>query len=209
MLREGKRRGLFDEYGVENAESLTFENNSFDVLFCKEAFHHFPRPIIALYEMIRVAKHAVVLIEPNDNQKITFRFLIDALKLFAFRLINKKFKPCFSHLFQQIHMFEDSGNYVYSLSNREVNKIAHAMDLGDVAYYEFNDSYVKGVEFEEAVEHNHVFKELKRKIEVLDNKGNHSLTTTVIFKNEVDLELKKSMITSGYKFLAKKRNPII
>lgn len=54
-------------YSVENAESLSFRDNEFEVAFCKEAYHHFPRPFLALYEMLRVASKAVVLAEPNDQ----------------------------------------------------------------------------------------------------------------------------------------------
>ncbi|WP_158308790.1 methyltransferase domain-containing protein [Desulfocurvibacter africanus] len=62
-----KPSDFIPEYSVENAEKLSFANGSYDYLLCKEAFHHFPRPMIALYEMLRVARKGIVLIEPNDN----------------------------------------------------------------------------------------------------------------------------------------------
>lgn len=61
-----KEQGIIKEYAVENAEHLSFEDNSFDYILCKETFHHFPRPYLAVYEMLRVAKEAVILIEPQD-----------------------------------------------------------------------------------------------------------------------------------------------
>lgn len=66
FLERGKEMGVIDDFGIENAEQLSFPNNSYDVSFCKAAFHHFPRPMLALYEMFRVSRKAVVLIEPND-----------------------------------------------------------------------------------------------------------------------------------------------
>ena len=66
LLKEGKEMGIISDYQAENAESLTFTDEQFDYAFCKEAYHHFPRPMIALYEMLRVAKKGVVLMEPND-----------------------------------------------------------------------------------------------------------------------------------------------
>lgn len=66
LLAEARRRGLITKYALENAERLSFADQSFDYVFCKESFHHFPRPYQALYEMLRVAREAVLLIEPND-----------------------------------------------------------------------------------------------------------------------------------------------
>src|SRR5882724_2301680 len=61
MLEKAREMGIVKDYSVENAEQLSFSDQSHDVVFCKESFHHFPRPIIALYEMIRVSREAVVL----------------------------------------------------------------------------------------------------------------------------------------------------
>ena len=32
-----------------------FEDNSFDIVFTKESMHHWPRPYLGIYEMLRVA----------------------------------------------------------------------------------------------------------------------------------------------------------
>lgn len=66
LLQEGKKAGYISNYKQENAEKLSFNDDEFDFIFCKESYHHFPRPMIALYEMIRVARQGVILIEPND-----------------------------------------------------------------------------------------------------------------------------------------------
>lgn len=47
-----------------NAEHLPFDSASFDLVFCKESLHHLARPVLGLYEMLRVCRRAVVLIEP-------------------------------------------------------------------------------------------------------------------------------------------------
>jgi SAM-dependent methyltransferase len=54
-------------YVKQNMEKLTFSNRSFDLVFVKEAIHHIPRPILALYEMLRVAKKGVIFIEPQES----------------------------------------------------------------------------------------------------------------------------------------------
>jgi ubiquinone/menaquinone biosynthesis C-methylase UbiE len=47
-LKEAAKIGFIKEYSVQNAEQLTFEDNSFDFVMCKESSHHFPRPAKAL-----------------------------------------------------------------------------------------------------------------------------------------------------------------
>ena len=69
MLQRAKAAGYIKNFQKENAEQLSFEDESFDFVLCKEAYHHFPRPMIALYEMIRVAKRGVVLIEPDESRR--------------------------------------------------------------------------------------------------------------------------------------------
>ena len=42
------QNGLLDKYAVENVEKLSFDDNSFDYVFCKESYHHFPRPYLGV-----------------------------------------------------------------------------------------------------------------------------------------------------------------
>lgn len=60
---EAERRGLtnvtFDQGDVE---ALPYPDASFDVVVCRAAFHHFPRPERVLAEMARVAKPAARLL---------------------------------------------------------------------------------------------------------------------------------------------------
>ena len=67
LLSIGCKAGFINSFGAENAEKLSFESDAFDYVLIKEAFHHFPRPWIALYEAFRVCRKAVILIEPNDD----------------------------------------------------------------------------------------------------------------------------------------------
>ncbi len=54
LLEQAKNAGMIDKYGVENAEGLSFDSDEFEFSFCKEAYHHFPRPLLGVYEMIRL-----------------------------------------------------------------------------------------------------------------------------------------------------------
>lgn len=51
-------------YEMENAECLSFESKSFDLVLCKEGLHHLARPALGFYEMLRISNDAVILIEP-------------------------------------------------------------------------------------------------------------------------------------------------
>jgi len=45
-------------------EGRDLESKSFDLVLCKEALHHLARPVLGLYEMLRVCRQRAVAIEP-------------------------------------------------------------------------------------------------------------------------------------------------
>ena len=128
FLKEAYRLRLIGAYDCINVEQISYEENSFDYLLCKEAFHHFPRAYLGLYEMIRVAKKGVVLIEPTDVfcKMSSLVFLKNFCDLFNPNLINKLWKNRYS--------WEVVGNYVFKLSEREVEKAAMGMGLPCIAF---------------------------------------------------------------------------
>jgi SAM-dependent methyltransferase len=70
----------FKNFQKENAEQLSFEDESFDFVLCKEAYHHFPRPMIALYEMIRRRCRLIVLSDAAADAGFTFGELANAIE---------------------------------------------------------------------------------------------------------------------------------
>lgn len=50
-----------------NAESLPYQNNSFDLVVVQDGLHHLPRPVLGFNEMLRLAKKAVIVIEPRAS----------------------------------------------------------------------------------------------------------------------------------------------
>ncbi len=54
-------------YQLQNAECLTYDSGSFDLVYCKEGLHHLARPILGIYEMLRVCRKGVIVIEPNET----------------------------------------------------------------------------------------------------------------------------------------------
>jgi SAM-dependent methyltransferase len=136
LLKIGKEKGFITDYRVANAEALPFASGEFDWGLCKEAYHHMTRPPVAFYEMLRVVRKGLVLIEPGPRQA---RNLWGSLML---ALLNR-FRPV-----PQEAEFEESGNYVFKLSIWDVQQMLLGVGLPCFAYKSFNDCYIKGVEYE-------------------------------------------------------------
>ena len=135
LLEIGKEEGLIDAFAVENAENLSFPDDHFAYSFCKESYHHFPRPMLALYEMLRVSRKAVVLVEPEDKHNCWET----RLRNLRARLRGEiKYKDT---------VYEGSGNYVYSISRRELEKVALGINLPTIAFQGYNDYYVPNAEY--------------------------------------------------------------
>jgi len=135
-LAYAKDQGLIDKYKAINAESINEPDESFDFVLCKHAYHHFPRPPIAFYEMLRISKRAVVLIEPHDSSRRLGRYV----KRFIKRSIRGDLSDD----------FEVSGNYIYRVSTRELEKMMTALSYDTLAYRRFNHFYcpkLTGVEY--------------------------------------------------------------
>ena len=70
-------------------------------------------------------------------------------------MLNRKDQP---------HSFEEAGNYVYSISPREIQKYALGLQYDFIAYKVQQDHYEKGVEFENLSEKSKFFQKIKRRI---------------------------------------------
>jgi ubiquinone/menaquinone biosynthesis C-methylase UbiE len=88
---------------VQDMEELSFADDSFDYVFVSHGLHHLPRPMRGLYELLRVSRYGLLVIEPYDNW----------LTRLATRL----------GLATEI---EESGNYVYRFSVRDVERVGRA-----------------------------------------------------------------------------------
>ena len=207
LLKIGNERGFIKEYKAINAENITFEDNSFDFALCKEAYHHFPRPHIALHEMLRVSKHGVVLIEPLDA-KISPKFFngfFPAIKKILGKPANR-----------DGHSFEPVGNYVFSVSERELEKVQLGMHRRHIAYSYINDYYEPGFEFinlntSKRSEINSIRK-AKFVIRVRDilsrlNLVSAGMLCTILFKEEPNPLLVDSLKRSGWQCKILPSNP--
>jgi ubiquinone/menaquinone biosynthesis C-methylase UbiE len=136
LLKVSKERGLIPDYRVENAENLSFPNSSFDYVYCKDSYHHFPRPMIALYEMLRVARKGVILVEPNDRLHAPPKIAKDLL----YRVMGRARHP-------DKDAYEGDGNYIFTISRREIEKVALGINIPQVAFKGLCDYYKPGLEF--------------------------------------------------------------
>lgn len=132
ILTTIKAQGHIDNFDVQNVEKLTYADDFFDFVCCKEAYHHFPRPAIGFYEMLRVSKKGLILLEPNDIN-IDFAplvFLRNLLDRFNTQLLRKFWKNQYS--------YETVGNFVFKISVREIEKMTAALDLPCIAHKGLN-----------------------------------------------------------------------
>ena len=218
MLKAAQSVGFIKQYKKENAERLSFADDSFDFVLCKEAYHHFPRPMVALYEMMRVARKGVVLIEPDDTPILTEGRHI--LKMMVKRLLirvglGRRFGDQRTDIIDcGSNWYEDIGNFGYSISRREIEKVALGLDLPQVAFKGLNDVYVEGVEHEILSPDSKMLQQIKADVGEMDRKANHGLSrgrfkllVAMIFKQSVDDTLRRSLARAGYALRDLPRNP--
>jgi ubiquinone/menaquinone biosynthesis C-methylase UbiE len=206
FLYVAKGEGIIEEYAAENAERLSFEDNSFDFVLCKESYHHFPRPYAALYEMIRVVRTGIVIIEPQDPvSKMPLILFLNNVLARAPGLLNKIWKNRFS--------YEPVGNFVYKVSEREFEKFAAGLGLPLVAFKNINPNfYFKGVENIKTDSKSRKFLALKTKKKLLDILVSLKLLpgqvlSTIVFKQVPDQSTLDELKKDGYHLVYIPKNP--
>lgn len=193
VLRQTKENGQITNFSIENAEALSFADNSFDFILCKEALHHMSRPYAAIYEFFRVARYGVVVIEPQDPW-------VDW--------------PCRMDVTSP--HYEAVGNYVYQYSMRELEKIAYGLNIRGVATRQMVDVYIQGCEFAHCVEGDSVWLETRSKVDQLtqamkDGTIKPNYVQGVFFKNTVAPALFEQLASQheDWRFLRTDTNPYL
>ncbi len=224
ILQKANESGYITKFAKVNAEKLQFEENSFDYILCKESYHHFPRPMVALAEMCRVAKKAVVLIEPQDQDIFTrtrikkfpakdllWRSVVNFLRVKVLgkspiavvgEIEREDFFPC----------YEEMGNYVYEVSKPEILKVCYGQNFEAVAFKDLNDHYIDGGEVELANNDSAIFRELKSEIEKMDKRceagiQNYNYIVVVIFKTLPDDKILQDLVKHGFEYKKLTKNP--
>ncbi|MBW8015191.1 MAG: methyltransferase domain-containing protein [Planctomycetes bacterium] len=57
-----------------DACNMSFDDNSFDLVFCSNLLHHIANPLVPILEMKRVSSKYIVISEPNRNNPLMFAF---------------------------------------------------------------------------------------------------------------------------------------
>jgi ubiquinone/menaquinone biosynthesis C-methylase UbiE len=193
VLRQTFSSGHIKEFGVENAEALSFADNSVDFILCKEALHHMSRPYAAIYEMLRVARYGFVIIEPQDPW-------VDL--------------PCRTD--GTVPHYESVGNFVYQFSRRDLEKIAYGINMRGIASRTMVDVYIEGCEYAYCVDSDPIWQRTNEQVEAntiaMKNgtlKANY--LQGIFFKNTVAAELFEQLQreNSGWNFTRTDTNPFL
>nr|WP_255537971.1 class I SAM-dependent methyltransferase [Polynucleobacter sp. 15G-AUS-farblos] len=207
LLKIGNEVGFIQEFSAQNAEFLDFPDGAFDYVYCKEAFHHFPRPFVALSEMFRVAKKAVILCEPRDQ-------MIDRAPL---SVVARFLKSLLGRSPDQ-YGFEEVGNFVYSPSERELEKFLLGMHHNLIAYTGCNDAYIPGVELipmnPVTAADQKVASKIKSKIAIFDcmvkiGLMKTQLLTAALFKETPNLQVQAALREAHWKIKHLPKNPYL
>lgn len=211
ILKEAQSEGLIKEYSKQNVERITYNDDTFDYVVCKEAFHHFPRAYVGLYEMIRVSKAATILVtEPVDiiSKMSVLLFIKNICDQFNPLLINKIWKNRFS--------WETVGNYVFKISEREIEKIAMGIGLPCIAFKRYDNfkSHEKIEDLFDVPINEKLYRKIKLKLAVrsfISSLGiiPHGSLCCVLFKEQPEERILRGMNDLGFTIIHLPINPYL
>jgi ubiquinone/menaquinone biosynthesis C-methylase UbiE len=195
LLKIAHARGFIREFAACNAEATGFADGAFDWAYCKESYHHFPRPPVAFYEMLRVVRRGLVLQEPSEHEPRNWpaKVLLAISRLRAPRR----------------YEFEPSGNFLYKISRIEIAKMLLGVGLKTFFVKHIYDHYVPGVERETfpgplAAE---IQACIARQEHFARTRGIDSAVATMVIPKEEDAALFDGIERFGYRRIELPRNP--
>lgn len=211
FLQEAEKEGLIKNFKPINVEKIDYPDEAFDYVLCKEAFHHFPRAYLGLYEMIRCSKKASIIIEPIDiiTKMPLLLFIKNVLDRINPMWINKIWRNRFS--------FEKVGNYIFKISEREIEKIAMGMGFPCIAFKRINFKLDlkldKSVLLQTPMDER-AWKKVQRSIRLINIFSNLKIIPfnhlcCVVFKTRPSDDTRKSMSKLGYVIIDLPANPYL
>ena len=191
-------RGYIGKYAAENAEALSFGDNAVDFVLCKESYHHFPRPPVAFYEMLRVSRKAFVLIEPIEGTAKPLSIAKALVKRILRGDVTDQFEP--------------SGNFLYRLTIREVFKMLSGLGYGSMAWKGMNDFYHSRFADADATRLSLASLGTRAGIGVQDLLSrarllNYGLASVICFKEEPSVDLLAQLRRNGFSLINGLANP--
>jgi hypothetical protein len=179
-IKEAVTDGWVDDVISADIEALPFSDGEVDCVIAKEAFHHWPRPMLGMYEMMRVAKKAILLIEPYD-------------------VMHAPASP-YPGDTTYCDDYEEVGNYKYQISLREVLKSAWSLYYPAVAAIGFNDPYAPGRSLDEWMIE-------KRKLDDLGDAGQRQFNLMCIAVYKPGFAPDAEQLGSRVRLYKRPRNP--
>lgn len=108
-IKAAKRRCKWAIKGaVADAEKLPFKSGSFDLTIAHAGLHHLPNPHRGISEMARVSRTGFIFVEAQKN--------------------------CITQILIKLGFaeeYEESGNYVYRFSRKEIHKVMKKIQIKD------------------------------------------------------------------------------
>ena len=198
-LNRAKELGYLKKGMSLNAESMDLDDNSYDFVVCKAAYHHFPRPPIAFYEMLRVCSKAVILIEPTDGS----RKPMGIGKVLVKKVLNKETSG-----------FEPSGNYIFKVNIDEISKMMTALNFESVSYRMMNEFYHKKLSHKPFSPGSFATITTKVGLAIQDllcslRLLNYGLSTFIAFKEPPNEQAVESLSQLGFKHKKLPKNPYL
>lgn len=210
-LHRTLKDGLIQNCLEINAEQIPLPDASFDYVLCKEALHHMPRPMLAIYEMYRVCRYGVIFIEPQDptidwpmqKPSMFYRESLPADSI-GEKVAFKRMDTDETFSSQYIDWWEDGvNNYVYTLSKRELRKITLGMGAMGYASKSFNDFYDPNWSMQSATDDSEGFLKTQEQIELHDYACKqigkpYAYLTGLIFKRAPESGVVDNLIHNGF-----------
>lgn len=154
LIKLAKEKDIIDEYSEQDMNNLSFDNNFFDYSLVKESLHHLSKPYQGLYELFRVSKKGVILIEPNGD-------------------LDKDYST---------RDFEPSGNYSYAFTTNELIKVG--LSYGYKYFITTYGSMFYGQHNIENINNNKIEEEKNRLIEIDKLSTNKPLLIVIFLKDK-------------------------
>ena len=157
--------------------------------------------------MMRCARNAVIFTEPRVFLPLPMpKHILQMMKNLLKRLIGRPV------VHPDTGNYETIGNYIFTISRREFEKTAMALNLPMVAFREFHDVYIEGVEHEKVADNGPLFRRIKREvntIEFLSKLGLSSVNriTAIVFKKMPTAQLLQGLQAAGFKCIVLPQNP--
>jgi hypothetical protein len=183
---KSKKIGYNHGLAQRKCRSLTFSMKNLILFYAKNLtiiFKTDGRPL----QTYKVAKKGVVLIEPNDSEIISHTHIGLLLWILGImRVCGNLVKGILGkEEYDHYGGYEPSGggNYIYTISEREIEKVALGLNLEVLAFKGLNDCYIEGVEYEKIHRNSALYHKVKTSIEKADKRCTFGIVPYIVSRN--------------------------